>query len=141
MSNRETDAERVAKWLKKWTKWELIDDQEFYDAANELLALLGEGRQGPAACPGCLREDPVLLDEDGTFAEISGLPGRFGHAVDDYWWYCDQYSPVVHPPQGERERLKQAFITGFGYGIAEGSNPELRAERTADAILGSESDE
>jgi hypothetical protein len=49
-------------------------------------------RQVRGLCPGCLVGDaPVLLDEHGTLASVSGLPGRPGHAIDDYWWHCHQY--------------------------------------------------
>ena len=44
-------------------------------------------------CPGCAEgEKPVLLDKHGTLASISGLPGHPGHAVNDEWWYCEDYA-------------------------------------------------
>lgn len=36
--------------------------------------------------------EPVMLDEDGTLASISGEPGRPGHAVDAYYWFCEDYA-------------------------------------------------
>lgn len=49
-------------------------------------------------CQGCRKGmTPVILDAHGTLSRVSGLPGRPGHAVDEYWWYCD-------PPHDRFER-------------------------------------
>ncbi len=44
------------------------------------------------ACSGCQRGLPVVLvDEDGTFMDVSGRPGTPSHAVSDAWWPCTRY--------------------------------------------------
>jgi hypothetical protein len=47
----------------------------------------------------------LLLDADGTLSSISGRPGIWGHAADDYYWPCEQDYPV-HP---KRERRRDPF--------------------------------
>lgn len=40
-------------------------------------------------CPDCAAGLPLYsLDEHGTLAEVSGLPGRPGHSLDDAHWFC-----------------------------------------------------
>lgn len=40
-------------------------------------------------CMACKRgEKAELIDEHGTLASISGLPGRLGHCQDDFFWEC-----------------------------------------------------
>lgn len=54
-----------------------------------------------AECPGCQQGDPPrLLDEDGTLVSLSGNPGRWGHAHDDYYWFCAQYMAREPVPEG-----------------------------------------
>jgi len=33
--------------------------------------------------------EQLFLDEDGTLAELTGKPGTWCHASDDFWWPCD----------------------------------------------------
>ena len=61
--------------------------------------------EGRKPCPGCAKGDtPELMDEGGTFSRVSGRPGRLGHGVDDYFWFCDDdyYRPLT---ADEREKL------------------------------------
>ena len=52
-------------------------------------------------CPRIAKDmTPVLLDRDGTLASVSGRPGEPGHAVDDYWWFCEDYAPTPTPDRG-----------------------------------------
>jgi len=86
----------------------LIDD--LADALSEITRLKGAEDNWAAPqrepCPSCERGDtPIMLDEHGTRSEVSGEPGRPGHAIDDYWWYCDQYEPKA--PQRDREAMEK----------------------------------
>lgn len=41
-------------------------------------------------CPSCRAgQRAMLLDNDGVLASVSGKPGRPGHALSDYHWFCD----------------------------------------------------
>lgn len=83
-----------------WDQLMLAEERWWREARGEfdekafVESLLAECRAAKASkCPGCAKgAEPMLLDEHGTFTSVSGLPGRPGHAVDDFWWYCDQYA-------------------------------------------------
>lgn len=36
----------------------------------------------------------LMLDADGTCCAVSGRPGIWGHARDDYYWPCEQDHPL-----------------------------------------------
>lgn len=95
---------------------------QYRDAIRALAPEPAAPAHGP--CPGCAKgEVPLLLDEHGTFSHVSGLPGRLGHAVDDFWWFCDAYTKPAAPAsvsecgcpvdddvdvEGEEEALRKA---------------------------------
>lgn len=72
-----------------------------------LRAALSSGSPEPSnidGCPGCGEGlAPVLLDEDGTLVSVSGKPGRWGHAQDDYWWFCAWYMGGYTPASAESD--------------------------------------
>lgn len=52
-------------------------------------------------CPGCERgETPALLDADGTLSSISGRPGKPGHGIDDFYWFCSDYKSAAREAIG-----------------------------------------
>jgi hypothetical protein len=62
------------------------------EAINDFNTLMIRWKKEHPDCPWCKRGDnPVILDRDGTLSLVSGLPGKPGHAFDDYSWHCDHY--------------------------------------------------
>jgi len=57
--------------------------------------------QRRAMCEWCARgKEPALIDEDYVLSILSGKPGEWSHAGDDYWWPCGAASIMpnrVHP--------------------------------------------
>jgi hypothetical protein len=95
MDNLDSLTRHWAKLEEKWTK-----ERNALQTELKIYHRLQEG------CPNCKSGAPerVMLDESGTLCSVSGKPGRWGHAWDDYHWYCDEAGAIAR-----NEKLEAAL--------------------------------